>query len=144
MDPPRERASVTNLQHLWAHQAATAAARGIPPGRSTISTASHSDPAGFQNLATCPDLGSYAAGSYSLMRPPRTGRRWIRSRESPRQGCRGIFRALRSRRMADALTRWPSLSSSPLDPPVSPAVVLGGEPLDQRDDLGADRRPPYP
>jgi len=46
--------------------------------------------------------------------------------------------------MVDALTRWPSLSSSPLDPLVSPAVVLGGEPLDQRGDLGADRRPPYP
>jgi|SRR5258705_12777521 len=28
-----------------------------------------------------------------------------------------------------------------LDPLVSPAVVLGGEPLDQRCDLGADRRP---
>ena len=27
-----------------------------------------------------------------------------------------------------------------LDPLVSPAVVLGGEPLDQRGDLGADRR----
>jgi len=28
-------------------------------------------------------------------------------------GCREIFRALRTRRMVDALTRWPSLSSSP-------------------------------
>ena len=28
-------------------------------------------------------------------------------------GCRGIFRALMTRRMVDALTRWPSLSSSP-------------------------------
>jgi hypothetical protein len=28
-----------------------------------------------------------------------------------------------------------------LDPPVPPAVVLSGEPLDQRGDLGADRRP---
>jgi hypothetical protein len=28
-----------------------------------------------------------------------------------------------------------------LDPLVSPAVVLGGEPLDQDGDLGADRRP---
>ena len=34
--------------------------------------------AGFQNSATGPDLGFYAARSYSLMRPPRTGRRWIR------------------------------------------------------------------
>jgi hypothetical protein len=31
-----------------------------------------------------------------------------------------------------------------LDPPVSPAVVLGGEPLDQRGDLGADRWPSCP
>ena len=31
-----------------------------------------------------------------------------------------------------------------LDPLVSPAVVLGGEPLDQRGDLGADRRPGRP
>ena len=34
---------------------------------------------GFQNSATGPDLGFYAARSYSLMRPPRTGRRLIRS-----------------------------------------------------------------
>ena len=31
-----------------------------------------------------------------------------------------------------------------LDPLVSPAVVLGGEPLDRRGDLGADRRPSCP
>ena len=30
-----------------------------------------------------------------------------------RSGAGGIFRALRTRRMVDALTRWPSLSSSP-------------------------------
>ena len=30
-----------------------------------------------------------------------------------RFGAGGIFRALRTRRMVDALTRWPSLSSSP-------------------------------
>ena len=35
-------------------------------------------PAGFKNSATCPDLGLYAARSYSLMRPPRRGWRWIR------------------------------------------------------------------
>jgi len=34
---------------------------------------------GFQNSAAGPDLGFYAARSYSLMRPPRTGRRMIRS-----------------------------------------------------------------
>ena len=36
---------------------------------------------GFQNSATVPDLGFYAARSYSLMRPPRTGRRSVRFRE---------------------------------------------------------------
>src|ERR1022692_850835 len=34
---------------------------------------------GFQNSATGLDLGCYAARSYSLMRPPRTGRSLIRS-----------------------------------------------------------------
>jgi hypothetical protein len=43
-------------------------------------------PAGFQNLATGPDLDSYAARSYSLMRPSRTGRRWIRSLERSATG----------------------------------------------------------
>ena len=37
---------------------------------------------GFQNLPTRLDLGFYAARSYSLMRPPRTGRGLIRRRES--------------------------------------------------------------
>jgi hypothetical protein len=37
-------------------------------------------PVRFQNSATGPDL-VYAARSYSLMRPPRMGRRWIRSCE---------------------------------------------------------------
>jgi len=36
---------------------------------------------GFQNSATGVDLGFYAARSYSLRRPPRTGRRLIRSWE---------------------------------------------------------------
>jgi hypothetical protein len=36
---------------------------------------------GFQNSATAPDLASYAARSYSLMRPPRAARRWIRALE---------------------------------------------------------------
>ena len=44
---------------------------------------------GFQNLATAPDLGFYAARSYSLMRPPRTGRRLIRSRERSATGWSG-------------------------------------------------------
>jgi hypothetical protein len=36
------------------------------------------DPVGFQSSASGVDLVSYAACSYSLGRPPRTGRRWIR------------------------------------------------------------------
>ena len=43
-------------------------------------------PVGFQNSATGPDLVFYAARSYSLMRPPRTGRRLIRSREKSATG----------------------------------------------------------
>jgi hypothetical protein len=36
-------------------------------------------PVGFQNSASTLDLVFYAARSYSLMRPPRTARRLIRS-----------------------------------------------------------------
>jgi len=46
-------------------------------------------PAGFQNSATGLDLGFYAARSYSLMRPPRTGRRLIRCRERSAAGWSG-------------------------------------------------------
>jgi hypothetical protein len=46
-------------------------------------------PVGFQNSATRADLGFYAARSYSLMRPPRTGRRLIRSRERSATGWSG-------------------------------------------------------
>ena len=56
-------------------------------------------PVGFQNSATGPDLGFYAARSYSLMRPPRTGRRWIRSWDRSAGGWSG--RGGRSRRL-----RW--------------------------------------
>jgi hypothetical protein len=38
---------------------------------------SWADRVGFQNSVTVPDLGFYAARSYSLMRPPTTGRRLI-------------------------------------------------------------------
>jgi hypothetical protein len=41
---------------------------------------------GFQNSAIDPELGFYAARSYSLMRPPRTGWRWIRFRERSAAG----------------------------------------------------------
>jgi hypothetical protein len=47
------------------------------------------DRVGFQNSATGPDLGFYAARSYSLMRPPRTGRRLIRCRERSATGWSG-------------------------------------------------------
>jgi hypothetical protein len=43
-------------------------------------------PVGFQKSATGLDLGFYAARSYSLRRPPRTGRRLIRSRERSATG----------------------------------------------------------
>jgi hypothetical protein len=41
---------------------------------------------GFQNSADTPDLAFYATRSYSLMRPPRTGRRLIRSLERSATG----------------------------------------------------------
>ena len=44
------------------------------------------DLVGFQNSAIGPDLDFYAARSYSLTRPPRTGRRWIRFRERSATG----------------------------------------------------------
>ena len=43
-------------------------------------------PVGFRNSATGLDFGFYAARSYSLMRPPRTGRRLIRSWERSATG----------------------------------------------------------
>src|ERR1039458_10579908 len=68
-----------------------------------------------------------------------------------RLGAGGIRSALRTRRIVDALARWPdgpmarwpSLSNA-LDPLVPLRGVLGGEPLDERGDLGADRRPARP
>jgi putative transposase len=47
------------------------------------------NPVGFQNSATGLDPGFYAAGSYSLMRPLRTGRRLIRFWERPPAGWPG-------------------------------------------------------
>jgi len=43
-------------------------------------------PVGFQNQATVRGLVFYAARSYSLMRPPRTGRRSIRFRDRSATG----------------------------------------------------------
>ena len=55
----------------------------VPPVNAGSSRCSRSIPApvGFQNSATGPDMGFYAARSYSLMRPPRTSRHLIRCRE---------------------------------------------------------------
>ena len=56
----------------------------------------------------------------------------------------GESQALRTRRMVDALIRWPSLSSSPWIRWYPQPLFFGGEPLDQRGNLGADRRPSCP
>src|ERR1039457_1637038 len=47
------------------------------------------EPVGFLNSATGVELGFYAARSYSLMRPPRTGRRLICSHERSAAGWSG-------------------------------------------------------
>ena len=46
--------------------------------------------------------------------------------------------------MVDALTPIAEFQQFALDPLVSPSAVLGGEPLDQHGDIGADRRPSRP
>src|SRR6266851_9776823 len=61
-----------------------------------------------------------------------------------RCGAGGIGRVLRTRPIVDALTRRAEFEQLALDPLVSPAVVLGGEPLNERGDLGADWRPSRP
>jgi hypothetical protein len=58
-----------------------------------------------------------------------------------RFGACGIFSALRTRRIVEALTPVTDLEQLALDPLVPPAVVLGGEPPDQRGDLCANWRP---
>src|SRR6266851_5323002 len=57
-----------------------------------------------------------------------------------RCGAGGIGRVLRTRRIVDALTRRAEFEQLALDPLVSPAVVLDGEPLNERGDVGADWR----
>jgi hypothetical protein len=46
--------------------------------------------------------------------------------------------------MVDAPTRVAGLKQLTLNLLVSPVVILSGESLDQRGDLGADRRPSRP
>ena len=59
-----------------------------------------------------------------------------------RFGAGGIFSALRTRRIVEALTLWPSLSSSPWIR-WYPSADFGGELLDQRSEPGTDRRSSY-
>src|SRR6266566_3153026 len=59
-------------------------------------------------------------------------------------GCRGYLQGLENPPdggRADPMTELEKLA---LDALVSPGGVLGGEPLDQRGDFGADRRPARP
>ena len=62
--------------------------RDLAAARRFLTRALHAGtvPVGFQNSATSLDLGFYVARSYSLMRPPRTGRRLIRSWERSATG----------------------------------------------------------
>jgi hypothetical protein len=58
----------------------------IPEGRPGPVGMTDDFPVGFQNSATVVDLGFYAARSYSLRRPPSTGRRLTRSWERSATG----------------------------------------------------------
>jgi hypothetical protein len=49
----------------------------------------HVDLRGARTRSLAAELGFYAARSYSLMSPPRTGRRWIRSRARSATGWSG-------------------------------------------------------
>ena len=77
-------------------------------------------------------------------------RRGLRAQEIPPRrvgaplGCRRDLQRLED--PADRRRAYPvaDLEQLTLDPLVSPAVVLGGEPLDERGDLGAGRRPSRP
>jgi hypothetical protein len=58
--------------------------------------------------------------------------------------CRGYLQVLEDpadRGGADPVTEFQQFA---LDPLIPPAVVFGGEPFDERGDLGADRRPACP
>src|ERR1019366_1695194 len=71
--------------------AATRESRGVASVtryRYSVST-TRPKPCGFQNSSTGLDLGFYAARSYSLRRPPRTGRRLIRCWEMLATGWSG-------------------------------------------------------
>ena len=77
---------------LPSHHAGEHVAAAIPASRG-MEDRRDLDPAppvGFLNSATGVELGFYAACSYSLMRPPRTGRRLIRSWERSAGGWSGL------------------------------------------------------
>jgi uncharacterized protein (TIGR03086 family) len=103
------------------------------------------DPVGFQNSATAIDLGFYAARSYSLMKPPRTGRRLIRSWKRSATGSRagaGARWTPRSRLAHPAHAAVVELAAAWRDPAAGegmteagglrmPADVMGAVALDQ-------------
>ena len=66
--------------------ASTAAATATRYGCEGRPLSDLSEGVGFQNSAIGSDLDFYAARSYSLTRPLRTGRRWIRFRERSATG----------------------------------------------------------
>ena len=102
-------------------------------------------PVGFQNAATGIDLGFYVARSYSLMKPPRTGRRLIRSWERSATGSRagaGARWTPRSRLAHPAHAAVVELAAAWRDPAAwegmteagglrMPADVMGAVALDQ-------------
>jgi hypothetical protein len=76
--------------------------------------------------------------------------RWLGTQElPPRRVAAPLRRRENLQRLEDPADRGRAdleaeLEQFALDPLVSPAVVLGGEPRDERGDLGADRRPSCP
>ena len=76
-------------------------------------------------------------------------RRCLRLQELPPRGAgapirrRGDLQCLEDAPDGGCADPVAELEQLALDPLVPPAVVLGGEPLDQRGDLGADRRPSF-
>jgi hypothetical protein len=59
-------------------------------------------------------------------------------------GRRGNFQGFEDPADSGCADQVAELEQFALDSLISPAVVLGGEPLDERGDLGADRRPSCP
>ena len=86
-------------------------------------------PVGFQNSATGIDLGFYVARSYSLMKPPRTGRRLIRSWERSATGSRagaGARWTPRSRLASPAHAAVVELAAAWRDPAAGEGMTEAG------------------